>query len=312
MSNKKQFFSQDEEGWDDEKEEIKSQLVDLFLNVKVRSKDEISVYSEDKLTEEKELLNDASIRSLINYIKTSIEILMNLKVEDYIIIKKQEKNANRNKPLSSSSSVASSEPPQDYEEVIQKFEADIRKHIRIEQQMKLHSESLQQKIEDKEKEIDQIKTDMQKLRDDFTREKKLLHQIIDKKDKELQNQKELLDMKSKELLEFEQSTVEPNTAKSYIYRRNSSNKVKSIDQKINNYARVSERSQIKSNPYITEMPQYTTSLSKIKRKGPKSKHAMSQIERSSEIIKNFFNTTAGPTGNYKAKNHDISSSKHKR
>lgn len=155
-------------------------MIDLFLNVKVRSKDEISEYSEDKLAEEKDLLGDTSIHALINYVKTSIEILMNLKVEDYISLKKQEKNAIRNKPLSACSSVMSSEPPIDYEEVIQKFEADIRKHIRIEQQMKLHSESLQQKIEDKDKEIDKIKIDMTKLRSDFDREKKLLNQIIDK------------------------------------------------------------------------------------------------------------------------------------
>lgn len=86
-------------------------------------------------------------------------------------------------------------------------------------------------------------------------------------------------MKSKELIEFEQSTVEPNTAKSYVYRRNSSNKIKSSDQsKFTNYARVSERTQIKSNPYITEVPKYTTSFSKIKRKGPKSKNVVSQIK----------------------------------
>jgi len=101
-------------------------------------------------------------------------------------------------------------------------------------------------------------------------------------------------MKSKELFDIEQSTVEPNTAKSYIYRRNSSNKVKNIDQKLNNYTRVSERSQIKSNPYITEGPKYTTSMSKVKRKGIKTKGNVANLERSSEIIKNFFNTTAAP------------------
>jgi hypothetical protein len=165
--------------------------------------------------------------------------------------------------------------------------------------MKLHSESLQQKIEDKEKELDAFHRDMDKMRSDFSREKKYLNQIIEKKDMELKNQKELLDIKSKEIIGFEQSTVEPNTAKSYIYRRNSSNKVKNIDSKLNNYTRISERSQItKSNPYITEPPKYTTSMAKIKRKNPKPKHALSQIEKSSDVIKNFFNTTAGTSHHF--------------
>ncbi len=40
--------------------------------------------------------------------------------------------------------------------MIQKFEADIRNHIKIEQQMKLHSDSVIDKLEDKEKECDKL------------------------------------------------------------------------------------------------------------------------------------------------------------
>ena len=43
-----------------------------------------------------------------------------------------------------------------YEELIQKYEGDIRNHIRIEQQMKLHSDSVLSKLEDKEKEYHKI------------------------------------------------------------------------------------------------------------------------------------------------------------
>jgi hypothetical protein len=73
--------------WTEDPEEVRSQLIGLFLNVKVRSKDEISGFDESCLEEEREKLIDTSILSLINYIKTSIEILMNLKVNDYIAIK---------------------------------------------------------------------------------------------------------------------------------------------------------------------------------------------------------------------------------
>lgn len=150
------------EQWYEDPEEIREKLIELFLNVKVRSKDEIKDFNEDKLDEEKNKLAETTIQALISYIKTSIEILMNLKIEDYLAMKKQEKEMGKHDEvrLSSTESVLSNDPPQDYEEVIQKFEGDIRKHIRIEQQMKLHSESLQQKIEDKEKEIDQIQAEM--------------------------------------------------------------------------------------------------------------------------------------------------------
>jgi FtsZ-binding cell division protein ZapB len=40
----------------------------------------------------------------------------------------------------------------EYEEIIQKLEADIRKHIRIQNQLKLHIESLQGKVDENEKE----------------------------------------------------------------------------------------------------------------------------------------------------------------
>ena len=70
--------------WTEDPDEVKEKLIELFLNVKVRSKDEISEFNEDKLEEEKEKLSESSILSLVGYIKTSIEILMNLKVEDYM------------------------------------------------------------------------------------------------------------------------------------------------------------------------------------------------------------------------------------
>lgn len=46
--------------------------------------------------------------------------------------------------------------PAIYEELIQKYESDIRNHIRIEQQMKLHSDSVLNKLEDKEKAYDRF------------------------------------------------------------------------------------------------------------------------------------------------------------
>lgn len=63
--------------------EVKKALIDLYLNVKVRSKTEIEAYTEAQLQEERQNLYEAEPEAIIEYIRTSIEILMNLKVEDY-------------------------------------------------------------------------------------------------------------------------------------------------------------------------------------------------------------------------------------
>lgn len=47
--------------------------------------------------------------------------------------------------------VSLDEPPKDYEVMLQKYEAEVRNHIKIEQQLKLHIECLQDKLEDAEK-----------------------------------------------------------------------------------------------------------------------------------------------------------------
>jgi len=43
-------------------------------------------------------------------------------------------------------------PPEVYEEIMQGLEADIRKHIRIEHQLKLHIESVEDRVEELERE----------------------------------------------------------------------------------------------------------------------------------------------------------------
>lgn len=41
--------------------------------------------------------------------------------------------------------------------MLQKFEADVRQHIRIEQQLKLHIETIQEKLEEDEKLLEKYK-----------------------------------------------------------------------------------------------------------------------------------------------------------
>lgn len=224
---------------------IQEALIDLYLNVKVRSKDEINDYEEDDLVKERENLYMTSPVDLISYIQTSVEILMNIKVEDYLAHKKKWENKQKIKDLKrkkinnerieefndwmkkresskkledsdlkcsldghfkspgqeleegqgkgevqhgrnvdkkdqhfktiTSEKVSSrldndetesfipfsqrtsmTHAPAIYEELIQKYESDIRNHIRIEQQMKLHSDSVINKLEDKEKQYDKL------------------------------------------------------------------------------------------------------------------------------------------------------------
>jgi len=56
-----------------------------------------------------------------------------------------------------SSNVTSREgPPKEYEEIIQNLEADVRKHIRIEQQLKLHIETVEGQLDQLELENERL------------------------------------------------------------------------------------------------------------------------------------------------------------
>ena len=114
---------------------LKEAIVDLYLNVKVRSQEEISKFNERKYESEKSVLLDKDPLLILEYIKSSIEIIMNIKAEDAC-------------PASSQGEITPREPPKDYELIIQKLEAEVRSHIRVEQQLKLHIEGLQSKYEE--------------------------------------------------------------------------------------------------------------------------------------------------------------------
>jgi hypothetical protein len=54
----------------------------LYLSVKIRSDEEIDNYTEEQFKLEKEQMGDADGFTLIDYIKSSIEILMNMKIDE--------------------------------------------------------------------------------------------------------------------------------------------------------------------------------------------------------------------------------------
>ena len=130
------------------------------------------------------------------------------------------------------------EPPMEYEEIIQKLEADIRRHIRIQNQLKLHIETLQAKVDEKEK-AEVVKD--KHVGDLEGQVKKLKQSLIDldrKKEEQIKQQKEHSDNEIKKLNEkiqklnktiFEQSKVENRNTLASAIPHSSIERTKMID-----------------------------------------------------------------------------------
>ena len=113
-----------------------------------------------ELTDERSRLRNLSSLTILAYIKTKFEDLMQLRLEE-----EKDEGSNKNKHGPGRFDVnngATSEftstfhsldlPPEEYEQQLQDYEAEVRNHIKVEQQLKLHIEVLQEKIDDLEKE----------------------------------------------------------------------------------------------------------------------------------------------------------------
>ncbi len=97
------------------------------------------------LAKERKKLKDVDSFTILDYIKTSIEILMNMKMEENGTPSTKTRKTKREKELfeisksaagiiSDTESMRSMEdPPKDYEQMLQKYEAEVRNHIKIEQ-----------------------------------------------------------------------------------------------------------------------------------------------------------------------------------
>lgn len=91
-------------------------LIDLYLSVKVRSAEDIENFTKEKREKERGSLLGINPLLIIDYIKSSIEILLSLKEE-------QNRKSNYNSMESGLQD--------DYEIQIQKLEAEARMHIRV-------------------------------------------------------------------------------------------------------------------------------------------------------------------------------------
>ncbi|CAD8175754.1 unnamed protein product [Paramecium octaurelia] len=123
--------------------EIESSLKDLLERILMQ----LEKYIENKndLNEVEQELKDYEDQSqLVNIIKIIFTNLM-LKIE-----RKIRKLENSIDPITSSQSIRAEDEYEKLEQSIIKQESEIRNHIRLEQQLKLHAESIQQKLEDSE------------------------------------------------------------------------------------------------------------------------------------------------------------------
>ena len=82
--------------------------------------------------------------------------LSKLTIESSNLIQQSMKEAILQMGTHKQSKKTSNGPPREYERIIQKLEADIRGHIRLEHEMKIHMDYLEAKVEKFEKEQKQV------------------------------------------------------------------------------------------------------------------------------------------------------------
>ena len=110
-------------------EEIKNQLIDLYLSVKVRKSEDIKNITEEYINNERDNLKNIPMLDIINYIQNSIDILVEMRATEKYeekLKKDEEKDKYINK-----------EDPKDsnglklYEGMLIEAEKNIRGHIRV-------------------------------------------------------------------------------------------------------------------------------------------------------------------------------------
>ena len=66
---------------------VRKAILDLYMNVKIRSQDEIQYMSEQLMDKERKKLNTVDTLDIIDYIKQSVEILMHMRQEEFDMFK---------------------------------------------------------------------------------------------------------------------------------------------------------------------------------------------------------------------------------
>ena len=130
--------------------QIKEAIIDLYQNVKIRKESETITIDESYLKKEKSTLENVSPLTLISYIKTHISLLIDVKVTEKLSLMNSD-------PSLLFSEYGSDITPTNYENLLRRYESDIRNYIKIENILKIHIEELNYKIEILEKKIELLK-----------------------------------------------------------------------------------------------------------------------------------------------------------
>lgn len=62
---------------------VRKAIIELYLNVKIRSQEEIQQMSDEAMEQEKINLNCVDTLDIIDYIKSSVEILMHMRIDEF-------------------------------------------------------------------------------------------------------------------------------------------------------------------------------------------------------------------------------------
>ena len=116
--------------------EIKDELINFYISIKIRKREEINTITEEELDKEKESLEILTTLEIINYISNTINAIIDKKASEkfeYYLSKEEEKKYYRNK-----------ENQEDknglilYESMLISAESQIRRHISVRKKYILH------------------------------------------------------------------------------------------------------------------------------------------------------------------------------
>ena len=201
-----------------ELDKVKIELINLYLNIKIRTQEEVNSLTEDNIVQETENIINLPLLDLIEYIKSTIDIIVSIKVESKVNDYRNQLNEDINAAT-------------EYETLLQKLESSLRQHIAYEHQFKIEYEKLLIKSEEIDCEKKLLENKLEKLEKENKALKKNeinLKDQIETKEKELiQSQIKLKELKSiNSANNFYNNNTNNNNnnyrTKSYISKSNSS------------------------------------------------------------------------------------------
>ena len=145
-------------------ESLEDAIIDLYLSIKIRKQEEIEMYNDEIRKKEISILKRNCPLTIIDYIKTSIEILINLRVQEKVNESiRTSQNSNLGSPYSpKAETTTNSSSNIQYEELLREMESELRKKAQRELQLKFKVEFLETKIKELERKIEEVTKDKEK------------------------------------------------------------------------------------------------------------------------------------------------------